>query len=179
MLTSSIGESVGPQPHDLHAGASSCGVATGFEAASVWTGFFWEQHPPGLVFAVDTDAVDDDFWRVEQQPPEVAPAERFAQQHVPDCLALLEQRHHGDAPESSVFASKLQLPTGMPMLDAVNEISISSRTQREPTPFARCHSRACFITHAIRCRRVIGRPRRTDRESQRERSYPDMKNEQA
>ncbi len=99
--------------------------------------------------------------RVEQQLPEATPAALFAQQHVPDCLALFEQRHHGVAAESSDFPSKLQSPTGMPMLDTVNEISTSSRTQCEPTPLLRSHSRVCFIANGNRRRRNIGQPSRT------------------
>jgi len=180
VLTSSIGRSVGPQPHvDFHAGASSRGVAAGFAATSVLAGFFCEQHPPGLVGAGFVAAVDDDCLRVEQQPPEVAPAALFAQQHFPVCLALFEQRHHGEAAESSVFPNKLQSPTGMPMLDAVNEINTSNRTQCQPTQFTRSHSRERFVANGIRRKRDIGRPSRTDRKGQRGRSYPDTSLDQA
>ena len=140
VLTSSIGESVGPQPHDLHAGASSRGGFVGFEVTSGLADFFCEQHPPGLVVVEQAVVVVAGCLRVEQQPPEVAPAALFAQQHVPDCLALFAQRHHGDAAGSSDFPNKLQSPTGMPMLDAVNEISTNSRTHCEPIPSLRSDS---------------------------------------
>lgn len=156
-LTSSIGKSVGPQPQgETHATPFSSGIAADLVATSCGTGFFREQHPPALTDGLDASA--EEFGRplVEQQPPGETAATRLAQQHVFDCRALWEQRHHGVAAAPSDCARKLQSPTGMPMLDAMNDINTSSRTPYEPPPFPRSKLwRKRFIAKGISCRRFI------------------------